>query len=78
MISEKFSDRLKLRGGVYFTESLPKTKTGKLRREAITKLAADMFKAAIHTDPDIQSYLTDIPSQSMKLMEQNLINSERT
>lgn len=72
MVPEHFSDRLKLRGGVYFTESLPKTMTGKLRREAVTQMAANMFREAIRSDPNIKSFLDDIPEQAMKLMEQSL------
>lgn len=57
---------------MYFAESLPKTMTGKLRREAVTKLAANLFREAVRSDPDIQSYLADIPDRAMKLMKQSL------
>ena len=46
-----------------------------MRREAVTELATDMFKATFCNDPDIRSYLADIPDQFIKLMDQNLINS---
>lgn len=59
----KFADNLKLRGGVYFVDSLSKTDTGKFRQRDITKLAAELFSRAKISDPDIQSYLLDIPEE---------------
>lgn len=59
----KFADNLKLRGGVYFVDSLSKTDTGKFRQKDITKLASELFARAKTTDPDIQSYLLDIPEE---------------
>lgn len=60
---ENFSDPSKLRGGIYFVESLPKTHNGKLIRKGITQLATEMFKATKDTDPDIHFYLSDIPEE---------------
>lgn len=73
VLLDNFSDRLKLRGGIYFVQSLAKTNTGKLRREAITHRAAEMFREAIRCNSsDIRSYLADIPDQFIKIMEENI------
>lgn len=66
---ENFSNRLKLRGGVYFVQSLPKTNNGKLRRMEITDMAAEIFRATMHTDPDIQLSLSDIPEEIRNLID---------
>lgn len=66
--SEHFPSRSRLRGGVYLVESLPTTHNGKLIRRQITELATEMFKTAKENDPDIQSYLKDIPEEFRKLI----------
>lgn len=65
---EKFPSRSRLRGGVYFVDSLPNTHSGKLIRRKITEIATDMFKAAKSSDPDVQSYLREIPEEFRKLI----------
>lgn len=65
---EKFPIRSRLRGGVYFVDSLPKTFTGKPIRKEIVEIAAQRFKSIKESDPDIQSYLSDIPEKFRKLI----------
>lgn len=60
---------MKLRGGVYFVDSLPRTKNGKLLRKEITDIATEMFRAIMDTDADIQSHLSEIPLEFRKLVE---------
>lgn len=66
---ENFPSRLKLRGGVYFVDSLPRTKNGKLRRKEITDIATELFRATMDTDPQIQLHLSEIPSEFRNLVE---------
>lgn len=63
---EPFPRRLWLRAGVYFVKS--KTGTGKLLRREITKTASQLFEKTKHNDPDIQSYVSDIPEAFRKLI----------
>lgn len=42
MISAKLSDFKRLRGGVYFVESLPMTPSGKLLKRAIKNIAIEL------------------------------------
>lgn len=64
---EKFPIRSRLRGGVCFVDSLPKA-TGKPIRKEIVEIAAQRFKSIKESDPDIQSYLSDIPEEFRKLI----------
>lgn len=66
--TERFPDRSKLRGGVYFVDKLPKTHNGKIIRKEITDFAAQSFRTIKDTDPDIQSYLDDYPEEFRKLI----------
>lgn len=61
--AENFSNPSKLRGGIYFVDSLPKTHNGKLIRKKITQIATEMFRKIQDTDPDIQLFLSDIPEE---------------
>lgn len=60
---------MKLRGGVYFVDSLPRTKSGKLRRKEITDIATKLFHATMHMDAQIQLHLSEIPSEFRNLVE---------
>ena len=60
-----------LRGGVYFVDSLPKTPSGKVIRGKVTELATEIFHKAGINDPDIQSYIADIPEYVRKLICRN-------
>lgn len=44
-INKNFADSSKLRGGVYFVDSLPHTATGKLQRHLVQKIAIELFNA---------------------------------
>lgn len=65
---EKFPHRSRIRGGVYFVEALPKTPTGKPIRREIAEIATGRFQSMKETDPDIKSYLMDIPEEFRKLI----------
>lgn len=65
---ENFPNGLKLRGGVYFVDSLPKTPSGKYIRKEITEMLKKMFNATKENDPLIQSYLSDIPDNYKRLI----------
>jgi len=43
MVSENFNDSRKLRGGVYFVESLPTTSSGKVKRKVVRANANELF-----------------------------------
>lgn len=66
--SDHFPKRLWLRAGIYFVESLPKTGSGKLVRREIAKVAIKMFEEAKESDPNIRSYVSDIPEAFRKLI----------
>lgn len=66
--TDKFPNRAKLRGGVYFIDSLPKTFNGKLVRARITEIAIERFNVARECDSDIQSYLSEYPEDNRKLI----------
>lgn len=68
VFTENFANGLRLRGGVYFVDSLPKTHTGKLIRKKITEMTEKLFKMTKQTDPDIQKYLSEIPDEYKKLI----------
>lgn len=68
IIVETFPKRSRLRGGVYFVDSLEKNLNGKLMRKTVTEMATALFKAAKNNDPDIQSYLQDIPEEFRKMI----------
>lgn len=68
-VLENFPSRLKLRGGVYFVDALPRTKNGKLLRKEITDVATEMFRAIMDTDADIQLHLAEIPEEFRKLVD---------
>lgn len=68
LMIENFPDRSKLRGGVYFVDSLPKTHNGKMIRKEITDLATAKFTSAKSNDPDLQSYLSDFPDEFRRLI----------
>lgn len=44
MISDNLGDYCKLRGGVYFVDSIPKTPTGKLLRRVVKGIASELFR----------------------------------
>lgn len=66
--TDHFPKRLWLRAGVYFVESFPKTGSGKLMRGEITKIVREMFENVKQNDPDIRSYVSDIPEAFRKLI----------
>lgn len=68
LILENFPERSWLRAGVYFVQSLPVNSNGKLLRREITKTAIELFEAAKLSDPDIRSYVSDIPEAFRKLI----------
>lgn len=68
MLTEHFPDGLKLRGGVYFVDSLPKTHSGKFIRKEITDAIEYMFNAAKENDPQIQQYFSDISDDYKRLI----------
>lgn len=67
-IIENFADGLKLRGGVYFVDSIPKTPTGKFVRKQATEIATKLFETAKNTDKDVRQYLLDIPENFRKII----------
>lgn len=67
-VIENFPDGLKLRGGVYFVDSLAKTHSGKFIRKEITDTVKKLFIAAKESDPLIQLYLSDIPDDYRRLI----------
>lgn len=66
--TENFPNGLKLRGGVYFVDSLPKTHSGKFIRKEITHMLKKLFDELKSSDPLIQSYLSDIPDDYKRLI----------
>lgn len=68
LLIENFPNGLKLRGGVYFVDSLPKTNSGKYIRKEITDTVKGMFNATKDTDPLLKSYLSDIPDDYKRLV----------
>lgn len=65
---ENFPNGLKLRAGVYFVDSLPKTPSGKFIRKQITDVIQKLFNAAKDSDPILQGYLSDIPDDYKRLI----------
>lgn len=65
---DNFPNRYKLRAGVYFVDSIPKTHTGKHIRGQATKLATQLFDKLKENDPVIKLFLSDIPEQFRKLI----------
>lgn len=45
LVASNFTDSRRLRGGVYFVESLPTTPSGKILRREVMKSAMDLYKA---------------------------------
>lgn len=45
---DHFADYYKLRGGVYFVESLPTTPSGKLLRREVKEIAIELYNARAH------------------------------
>lgn len=74
---EHFPNQTRLRAGVYFVDSLPKTSNGKLVHREITKLASEMFDVAKQSDPEIQSYFSDIPAEFEKLIQLSNISLKK-
>lgn len=68
LLTENFPNGLRLRGGVYFVEALPKTPSGKFIRRDITDTVKSMFDATKESDPLLQSYLSDIPDDYKRLI----------
>lgn len=71
------------RGGVYFVDSLPRTKNGKLLRKEITDVATELFQSIMDTDADIQAHLSEIPTEFRKLIElsksdENVVSTKLT
>lgn len=58
-----------MRGGVYFVDSLPRTKNGKLRRKEITDIATELFRTTMDTDAQIQLHLSEIPQEFRNLVD---------
>lgn len=69
VITDKCSEPERLRGGIYFVDSLFKTHNGKLDRIQIRKQAAYLFYKAQNSDPDIQTLLNDFPEDYRKLIQ---------
>lgn len=44
IIADNYADAKKLRGGVYFVESLPMTPSGKIKRREVKKIATELYK----------------------------------
>lgn len=44
IIEDNYADAKKLRGGVYFVDSLPMTPSGKMKRKECKKIATDLYK----------------------------------
>lgn len=65
--SDKFDNYAKLRGGVYFVDSFPRTLTGKVVYRNVKEYATKMFKARA-TDPIIQEFIADIPEEMRNLI----------
>lgn len=65
---DNFANGLKLRGGVYFVDLLPKTPSGKFIRKQITDVVKKLFNAAKDSDPRLQGYLSDIPDDYKRLI----------
>lgn len=47
IVSDNFADYKKLRGGVYFVQSLPLTASGKVLRRCVKELAIEMYKELV-------------------------------
>lgn len=47
---DHFSDHYKLRGGVYFVNSLPFTPSGKLLRKKVKQMAIELFNTRVADD----------------------------
>lgn len=45
---DHFADHYKLRGGVYFVDSLPTTHSGKIQRRKVQEIAFKIFKLSKH------------------------------
>ncbi|XP_031635434.1 uncharacterized protein LOC116348546 [Contarinia nasturtii] len=71
LVAHHFPKREWLRGGVYFVDSLPKTPSGKIIRRKVAELATEIFHKRGINDPDIQSYIADIPEEYHKLIARN-------
>lgn len=65
---ENFPDRYKLRAGVYFVDSIPRTPSGKPLRRVIVESTTEMFKTAMECDAELRSYIEDIPEELRKLI----------
>lgn len=44
IIASNYADAKRLRGGVYFVDSLPMTASGKIKRREVKKIATEMYK----------------------------------
>lgn len=66
---DNFPDRAKLRGGVYFVESIPKTPIGKIQRTKAIEQAVKLFREAKENDIDVQSYLSEISHEFRTLIQ---------
>lgn len=75
--TENFSDGLKLRAGVYFVDTLPRTHNGKLMRNKATKMAEEKFIIAMGNDPDVRNHLFDISVGYRKLISQITLNNDK-
>lgn len=67
-VTEKYSSRSRLGGGIHFVDSMPKTNSGKVIRREVMEMASEFFKTARNTDPHIQSYLQEIPEDFRDLI----------
>lgn len=68
--SDKFPNRSKLRAGIYFVDTLPKTNSGKPMRTKIIAMAAELFTEAKRTDHVVKSFLSDIPAEFQHLIQE--------
>lgn len=64
--TERFPNRSKLHGGIYFVNSLPKSPSGKLLRRMVTEQTMKLFREAKGNDKDLQSHPSDIPEEYRK------------
>lgn len=65
---DNFPNGLKLRAGIYFVDSIPKTPTGKFVRRKATELAEQLFKVAKESDLDVQQHLLDISEEYRRMI----------
>lgn len=65
---DTFPNRSKLRAGVYFVNSLPKTTSGKPMHSKIVEITAELFNVAKYNDPIVKSFLMDIPTEFKHLI----------